>query len=161
MGFHSLSSETSCHSWPLLLTWLTSISACINNNTYYKVLAEITYPFPNLNGTTVDVWEWISNFIPCLLGKWLPIHARIKVIPCKKGGSGLVNSLCHATTSQWSYYPAICEVHRQHYCRGISSVLEQSRNSKPISRGCDILRDLVVKVLPHRVQCSRGTIDKY
>ena len=25
---------------------------------------EITFPFPNLNGTTIDVWEWISNFIP-------------------------------------------------------------------------------------------------
>ena len=105
------------------------------------MLAEITYPFPNFDGTTVEVWEWISNFIPCLLGNWLPIHARIKVNPCKKGGSDLVNSLCYATTSQWSYYPAICEVYRKHYCRGIFSVLEQSRNSKPISRGCDILRD--------------------
>ena len=25
---------------------------------------EITYPFPDFNGATVDVWEWISNFIP-------------------------------------------------------------------------------------------------
>ena len=24
----------------------------------------ITYPFPNFNGKTVEVWEWISNFIP-------------------------------------------------------------------------------------------------
>ena len=24
---------------------------------------EITHPFPNLNGRTDDVWEWISNFI--------------------------------------------------------------------------------------------------
>ena len=23
----------------------------------------ITYPFPNFNGATVEVWEWISNFI--------------------------------------------------------------------------------------------------
>ena len=23
---------------------------------------EITYPFPNFNGCTVEVWEWISNF---------------------------------------------------------------------------------------------------
>ena len=27
-------------------------------------MGEITYPFPNFNGTTVEVWEWISNFIP-------------------------------------------------------------------------------------------------
>ena len=26
--------------------------------------SEITYPFPNFNGATVGVWEWISNFIP-------------------------------------------------------------------------------------------------
>ena len=25
---------------------------------------EFTYPFPNFNGCTVEVWEWISNFIP-------------------------------------------------------------------------------------------------
>ena len=24
---------------------------------------EITYPFPNLNGATIEVWEWISNLI--------------------------------------------------------------------------------------------------
>ena len=25
---------------------------------------EITYPFPNFNGVTVEVWEWMRNFIP-------------------------------------------------------------------------------------------------
>ena len=25
---------------------------------------DITYPFPNFNGTTVEVWKWISNGIP-------------------------------------------------------------------------------------------------
>ena len=29
-----------------------------------KVWGEIIYPFPNFNGATVEVWEWISNFIP-------------------------------------------------------------------------------------------------
>ena len=24
---------------------------------------QITYPFPNSNGCTVEVWEWINNFI--------------------------------------------------------------------------------------------------
>ena len=28
-----------------------------------KAWGEITYPFPNFNGSTVEVWEWISNFI--------------------------------------------------------------------------------------------------
>ena len=31
---------------------------------HYKVWGENTYPFPNFNGATVEVWEWISNFIP-------------------------------------------------------------------------------------------------
>ena len=25
---------------------------------------EITHPFPNFNGATVEVWEWIRNFSP-------------------------------------------------------------------------------------------------
>ena len=28
-----------------------------------KVWDEITYPFPNFNGCTVEVREWMSNFI--------------------------------------------------------------------------------------------------
>ena len=28
-----------------------------------KVWDEITHPLPNFNGATVEVWEWISNFI--------------------------------------------------------------------------------------------------
>ena len=29
-----------------------------------KVWDKITYPFPNFNGATLEVWEWVSNFIP-------------------------------------------------------------------------------------------------
>ena len=29
---------------------------------------KITYSFPNFNGCTVEVWEWISNFIPHFTG---------------------------------------------------------------------------------------------
>ena len=25
---------------------------------------EIDYPFPNFNGYTVEIWDWLSNFIP-------------------------------------------------------------------------------------------------
>ena len=32
---------------------------------------EITYPFPNFNGCTVEVWEWISNFT---------LHSKMDVI---------------------------------------------------------------------------------
>ena len=43
---------------------LISIPAWISNYIHYKVWVEITYPFPNFNGWTVEVWEWISNFSP-------------------------------------------------------------------------------------------------
>ena len=32
-----------------------------------EVWSEITYPFPNFSGATVEVWEWISNFISHLM----------------------------------------------------------------------------------------------
>ena len=30
---------------------------------YNKLWDEITYPFPNLNGANVEVWECLNNFI--------------------------------------------------------------------------------------------------
>ena len=50
------------HHGPILLTWLTLIAAWISNHMPSKVWDEITYQFPNFNGYTVEVWEWISNF---------------------------------------------------------------------------------------------------
>ena len=46
---------------PLLLT-LKPI--WISNDICNKVQDEITYPFPNANGTPVEVWKWISNLHP-------------------------------------------------------------------------------------------------
>ena len=47
----------------LLLTRINSISAWINNHMPCKVWDEPTGPFTNFN-STVEVWEWISKFIP-------------------------------------------------------------------------------------------------
>ena len=33
------------------------------------------YPFPYFNGATVEVWEWINDYIPHFLGMWSLIHA--------------------------------------------------------------------------------------
>ena len=46
---------------------------------------EITYPFPNFNGYTVEVWEWISNFISHLIGPvityaWWDVNQSISII---------------------------------------------------------------------------------
>ena len=40
------------------------IPAWVNNHISSKVWDEIAYPFPNFNGSIVEVQEWISNFIP-------------------------------------------------------------------------------------------------
>ena len=42
----------------------TLLPARISNSIHYKAWDEITYPFPNFNSTTGEVWEWMSNFIP-------------------------------------------------------------------------------------------------
>ena len=39
-------------------------AAWISNHMHFIMWDEITYPFPNFNGGTVEVWEWISDFIP-------------------------------------------------------------------------------------------------
>ena len=43
---------------------------------------EIIYQYPNLNGSTVEVRNWISNFKQTLSGMWLIIHAGIELNPC-------------------------------------------------------------------------------
>ena len=42
---------------------LTLILASIINYIHNKVWDENTYPFPNFNGDTFEVWEWIDNVI--------------------------------------------------------------------------------------------------
>ena len=49
---------------PFYLHGLTLIPAWIRNHMPSKMWDEITYPLPNFNGFTVEVWESISHFIP-------------------------------------------------------------------------------------------------
>ena len=53
-----------CTRDPFYKHGLTLIPAWISNHMPSKVWEEIIYPFPNFNGCTVEVWEWISNFNP-------------------------------------------------------------------------------------------------
>ena len=50
------------------------IPAWMSSHTPNKLWDAITYPFPNFNGHTVEVWEWTSYFIPHfvmnLIGNW-------------------------------------------------------------------------------------------
>ena len=41
---------------PILLTWLTLIPAWISDYIHYEVWNEVTYPFPNLNGSAIEIW---------------------------------------------------------------------------------------------------------
>ena len=52
-----LGSSFYLHGLILILAW-------ISNYIHYNAWDEIIYSFPNFNGAPVDIWEWISNFIP-------------------------------------------------------------------------------------------------
>ena len=71
---------------------ISLIPAWVSNNIRYKVLDEITYPFPNFNGATVEVWGWMSNFIshctehgityPCLSPVLYPQDQSVNIYWC-------------------------------------------------------------------------------
>ena len=75
-GFKNLPERTS--RGPFYKHGLNLIPAWISNCTHNKVWDKTTYPFPNFNGCTVEVWEWINNFIPHVEG-WEWIN---NFIPC-------------------------------------------------------------------------------
>ena len=72
---------------------LSSIATLKNDSTHYKVWGEITYPFPNLNGAAVEVWEWVSS-PHSLLGVWLLDILRCKLIHASKRGKR-IKSACN------------------------------------------------------------------
>ena len=78
----SLQWDTRCYApgGPFYWHGLTWIPAWTSNYINYKMWDEITYPFPNFNCRTVDVWDWIISY-HTLLGMWLLIHAQIKANP--------------------------------------------------------------------------------
>ena len=59
----------------ILLTWINFNPASISLHILSKVWDEIIHPFPNVNGCTFEVWEWISNFIPHLI-------VDVNIYPC-------------------------------------------------------------------------------
>ena len=79
---------------------LSLIPAWISNHVPNKVWDEITYPFPNINGATVEVWEWMNNSPYILWRVWLLIHAEIKVKPCYRRGAQNEGSKCETGTNK-------------------------------------------------------------
>ena len=68
--FYVSSDPFDLHGLSVILTW---ISIYTNQN----VWDEIIYLSPNFNAP-VEVWEWIDNFTPYLLDKWLLSNAGIQ-----------------------------------------------------------------------------------
>ena len=55
IGYHGVNGFSD--QWTLLLTWLNFKTAWIGNYIHYEEWGEITYPSPNFNGCTVELWE--------------------------------------------------------------------------------------------------------
>ena len=54
---------------------------------------EITYPFSNFNGATVEVWEWRSNFIPYFTGHVITYPMR-KIMAMDAQGNNYISNSC-------------------------------------------------------------------
>ena len=80
-----------CLRWALLLTWINfNPNMDENNHMPCKVSDRLTDRFPNLNGCTVEAWEWRSNFIPHLIKD---VHVQrsllgLRLIHVNKNGLG-------------------------------------------------------------------------
>ena len=74
------------------LTW-DNDNPRIDNYTHYKVWDEITSPFQNFNGGTVEVWEWIRNFIPRFI-RAVGVTWLVNTVSSRENG---VTGSCHIT----------------------------------------------------------------
>ena len=60
--------------WPFYPYWLTLISTWISNHMPSEMRDQITYPFPNFKGCTVEICEWMNYCIPhCNLCNYISI----------------------------------------------------------------------------------------
>ena len=61
---------------------LRLIPSLISNHMLSEVWDKIAYPFPNFNRVTLEVWEWISDFIPHLIKDVITYSCWININPC-------------------------------------------------------------------------------
>ena len=74
---------------PILLSWI-NFNLTISNRMVNKVFGaitwgQITYPFPNFNNATVEVWKRIGNFIPHFVMHVVIIQTGSQVTMLMKG----------------------------------------------------------------------------
>ena len=79
---------------------LTLIPAWINNYIHYKVRDEITYPFLNFNGCTVELY-WKCDFLSIL---------GLKTIHVSKGAPGEWTNKCRFDRELCTQF-VVCDVH--------------------------------------------------
>ena len=65
----------------LVKTDFSYLGPRISNCTHYKMCDGIIYPFRNFNSATVEVWEWINNFIPHFTGHFI-IYLSLLYVFC-------------------------------------------------------------------------------
>ena len=61
---------------------LILIPIWISNYIHSKVWDDFFYPFPNFNGCTVEIWEWIIYFTPLFIMDVITYHADIQIHLC-------------------------------------------------------------------------------
>ena len=67
------------HSSSDLQRFAVNLMTSLSNHMPSKVLGQMNYQFPDINGTTVEVYEWVSNFSQHVIMDAYDIHAGIKV----------------------------------------------------------------------------------
>ena len=108
-------SSVSFHtSGPFYWHGLTLIPAWISNRIHYNVWDEITYPFLNFNGATVEIHQWISNFIPHFSGHAIASPCWLLKLNhvCKKGSHKYLSSTSQNVTRLYiQNCQACCSIH--------------------------------------------------
>ena len=154
-----------CHQ-QLMLTEICL--TCINNYMPSKVWDQITYPFPNINGCTVEVWEWINNFIPRIIMKvinssmlGLKLYLVNKRGQCrnneKKFGARTVNSLWPCDTT-WQHRSGSRLVQLMVSCITVPSLYPYQcwLHMRAISQ--KTLKLPRKSLIPNSIQICKGTI---
>ena len=86
-----------------------------------KVWDEITYPFSNFNGATVEVWEWIDNFIPYFVMNMIIYSVAVLFLPsngrCKRLGQLEVEFGVIVTSMEiWHVLKTLLTYSQESYC---------------------------------------------
>ena len=104
------------HRGSLLLTLINFIPRMYYNYIQYRVQDETNYPFTNFNGCTVEVWEWIRNFIPWFTGCVLIYPWILCWLWCQ--------ALLNISNNGFKRDGLICQTHYEHIFTVTKTILD-------------------------------------